>query len=438
MIKDKSLTLILSKIEAQGANVIKYNYTIKICINLAKFNFLTAKPLLYLLLNKFENSYFILMEGLPYCLMPDASSHIIYVRNAQAHYVKKKVCPDCKYENHCPGWPHGFEITDNIRPANIKDLPKEIVLEITQKCNQSCLLCFSKKEAKEMPLERIKEITDECHTLGIKAVRFTGGEPLLYKDLEKALQYAKKKNLYVLLNTNATVLDEKNKNMLKKYVDNLLISLQGFNHYTEEKLTKTKVNFKEKINNIIVLNRLIPTVRIGTAISNTLLNNFHKYYFLITKLGVNHWEFYRPMTSDKNEEFIIKDNDFLKIMLYIKQIKKSGMDIKIANPLPFCITSDFGLSVYTLLGAEADDGHSRMIFDAAGFYKPSYSINKNLGTKITTAWGNPFFQRIRSLSFLPEKCKKCFYLKWCKGGSRYWAKIVNHDYFSADPLMNSE
>lgn len=438
MTKDKSLTLILSKIEAQGANIIKHNYTIKICINFTKFNFLTAKPLLYLLLNKFENYYFILIEGLPYCLMPDASNHIIYLRTAQAHYVKKKACPACKYEKHCPGWLRSSKITDNIRPANVKNLPKEIVLEITQKCNQNCFLCFSKKKTEEMTLERIKEIIDDCHILGIKAVRFTGGEPLLYKDSEKALEYAKEKNLYVLLNTNATVVDEKNKGMLKKYVNNLLISLQGFNHCTEEKLTKTKVDFKEKINNIIELNHLIPTVRIGTVISNTLLNNFHKYYFLITKLGITHWEFYRPMNSDKNEEFIIKDTDFLKIMLSIKQIKESGMDIKIANPVPFCITSDFSLSAYTLLGAEADDGHSRMIFDPAGFYKPSYSINKNLGTKITTAWGNPFLQRIRSLSFLPEKCKICFYLKWCKGGSRYWAKKVNNDYFSFDPLMKND
>lgn len=438
MIKDKSLALILLKIEAQGANVIKNDYTIKICINFTKFHFLMAKPLLYLLLNKFENSYFILIEGLPYCLMADASNHIIYARNAQAHYVKKKACSGCKYEDHCPGWPHGFEIADNIRPTNVKNLPKEIVLEITQKCNQDCLLCFSKKKNKEMPLEKIREIIEDCYTLGIKAIRFTGGEPLLYKDLEKALQYAKEKNLYVMLNTNATVLDEKNKGMLKKYVENLLISLQGFNHYTEEKLTKTKVNFKEKITNIMALHCLVPTVRIGTIITNTFLNNLHKYYFLIRKLRIPYWELYRPMANDQNEEFIIEGDHFLKIMLFIKQLRKTGIDIKIANPIPFCITSDLALSSFTLLGAEADDGHSRIIMDSAGFYKPSYSINRNLGVNITEAWQNLFLQKIRSLSFLPEKCKKCFYLKWCKGGSRYWAKKINNDYFSFDPLMKND
>ena len=301
MIKDTSLTLILSKIKAQGANVILAHYTINISITLEKFNFLKIKPLLYLLLNKFEKSYFILIEGLPYCLMPDASGHIIYTKNTYSFYFKKKECPNCKHENLCPGWRSDFELTEELHPPIIKNLPEEIVLEITRKCNQHCLLCFSKRNPKEISLEKIKEIINECRTLGIKAIRFTGGEPLLYKGLEKALQYAKENNLYILLNTNATALNDKNKTMLKKYVDNLLISLQGFNRYTEEKLTKTKINFKEKINNIRELSHLIPLVRIGTVISNTFLNNFHKYYFLITKLGINHWEFYRPMASDERQ-----------------------------------------------------------------------------------------------------------------------------------------
>lgn len=436
MIKDTSLTLILSKIRAQDANVITNNCTIKIRINLAKISFLKAIPLLYLLLNKFENYYSILIEGLPYCLMPDASNHIVYIKKFDTHYFKNKECHGCKLENHCPGWPTGFGMAEKIQPATIKDLPKEIVLEVTEGCNQDCLLCFSKKRKKEISLEKIKGIINECHILGIKVIRFTGGEPLLYKNLEEALAYAKEKSLYVILNTNATILDKKR--MLKNYVDNILISLQGFNCYSEEKLTRTKANFKKKINNILELSCSIPTVRIGTIISNTFLNNLHKYCFLMKKLGIRHWELYRPMSEDRNVEFEITRNDFLKTMLYIKQIKKDGVDIKIANPLPFCITSDFTLSSYTLLGAEADDGHSRIVYDSGGFYKPSYSISKNLGTKITNAWKNPFLQKMRSLSFLPEKCKKCFYLKWCKGGSRYWANKANDDYFATDPLMGND
>jgi radical SAM protein with 4Fe4S-binding SPASM domain len=436
---NKSLLNLIEKIKNQGINIEINNFKIKMRVDeINKFNFLKAKPFLYLFINKFEKSFFITVENLPYCLMPDISGHIIHNKEKNIDFLKTQDCYECKYGGDCPGWPRSLKTTEKLSPCAVKDLPEEIALEVTKRCNLDCRLCFSRKQAINIPFAKIKKIINDCVRLGIKTIRFTGGEPLLYKDIEKGLNYAKEKNLYVILNTNATILDKRIKSILKKYVDNILISLQGFDSISEKKFTKIGIDFKEKIKNIIELNYLIPILRAGTIISRTLVDNFYKYHFLIKKLDIKTWELYRPMTKSKDDEFRINRGDLLKIMFYIKKIKKDGQDIKIANPIPFCITPDLNLSSYVLLGGEADDGHRRIIFDTGGFFKPSYSINKKLGKEIEDAWQNSFLKKIRSLSYLPEKCKKCFYLKWCKGGSRYWAKIINKDYFASDPLMNNE
>ena len=431
-----TLNSLINKIKEYSADIKIDNLSIKIGTDLERMDFLHLKPYLYLLLNKFESSYFILLDGLPYCLMPDAQSHIIYNKKQKTEYLKDKGCRLCKYIDSCPGWPKNTKKAHLFRPSPIEDIPKEIVLEITQKCNLNCLVCFSQRTTKELSLAKIKETIDECHNLKIKTIRFTGGEPLLYKSVEAALSYAKEKSLYVILNTNATILDKGTKATFKNYVDNILISFQGFNPASERKLTRYSYNFKQKLKNIIELTYLIPKIRLGTAISQTLLDNLSKYYNLMKKLNIKDWELFRPMRGLQKKEFKINRQDLIELMRSIKEIKKDdNINLKIANAVPFCITQDFNLAQVTLLGAEADDGHNRLILDARGFFKPSYFIHENLGLTIKEARQNPFLRKLRSLNFLPQKCKACFYLKWCKGGSRYWAKVAYQDYFKPDPLM---
>jgi MoaA/NifB/PqqE/SkfB family radical SAM enzyme len=64
----------------------------------------------------------------------------------------------------------------------------------------------------------------ECWDMGCSIVSFTGGEPLLRKDLEKLLEFSNKKlGLFTGLVTNGILLD-KNVDALSKYVDSLAVS----------------------------------------------------------------------------------------------------------------------------------------------------------------------------------------------------------------------
>ena len=433
----KALIKIIDKLKSNNVKACINKSNIKIDIDLTKTNFSKISPLLYAIVNKFEKVYLVFIEGVPFCLMPDAAHHLIYTKKNEVVYERDNICKECKYCKLCPGW-MVENVAQNIRTKGINDLPREIVFEVTNKCNLNCPLCFSQKGSRELPLGRIKALIDECVELGIKIVRFTGGEPLLYKDINEALDYARSKKLHIILNTNATVVSNETERILKCCVDDMLISFQGFNSASEKILTQCSVDFKEKIHNIARFNSQIALVRLGTIISRTLINNFSKYFYLIKSLGIKNWELYRPMACSQSEEFNITCKDILKLMKQIKLKKLQGNDIMIANPIPFCITKDINLSHHVLTGAEFDDGHSRLVVDTRGFLKPSYSIPENLGNSIKDAWEKPFLKKIHSLDYLPRNCQNCFSLRWCKGGSRLWAKITHGNYFDIDPLMDQE
>lgn len=57
---------------------------------------------------------------------------------------------------------------------------KEVSVEITQKCNSSCIFCSSLADAScsnEIPLHKLMEIVDFCREKGAKNINISGGEP---------------------------------------------------------------------------------------------------------------------------------------------------------------------------------------------------------------------------------------------------------------------
>lgn len=403
--------------------------------------------IIYRLLNKYEHLYFIKIRNTPYCYLPEADSHIIYKKINNYRYAQGSPCRGCKFLSSCPGLAlkngcHCLSADDirSLRP--LPDLPDEIVIEVNKNCNLSCRLCLAgEKENKiiEPDAKTIKNIIDEADSLGIANIRFTGGEPLLRTDIIDLMKYAKDKHKYVLLNTNATILTDSKIRALEECTDNALISLQGYSRSTENMLTGGGRFFEQKLGNIAKLRKSkIATIRIGTVISNLLIRNIKNYSEIIKCLGVDSWELYRPMLScismDKYKGYCLRPAQIKKVIDTIYKLKKNGINANIANAVPFCIVNND--KKYTcLLGARFDDGHSRIIYDARGFFKPSYFINEKLGENIEESWNNKLIKRLNSFLRLPKPCLGCEDLKWCFGGSRYYAKEYFGTYFAQDPWM---
>jgi len=319
--------------------------------------------------------------------------------------------------------------------------PSEVVVEVTPKCNFDCTSCFNKasfakndRHQKGMSTEYIKQIIDSIVEFSIPRIRFSGGEPLLREDIFELMDYAKSKDLVIWLNTNATLVIKENISELEKYVENVLIPLNGYDEQSDFEWTQTKQSFEAKLKGIKILRASkIKIIRAGTVATPKNIENLEKIYQIVKENKLDFWELYRPIPLKKESTgFDIKT-------LHNKIIKLSsdfGKTIQIANSIPFCCY-DIGKMDTICIGAYSDDGHSRIIVDPKGFAKPSYFIHKNIGDprNVKECWNHDFMKKIRALELVPGDCKACKYLEKCKGGSRYTANLYSNDYKSNDPLM---
>jgi radical SAM protein with 4Fe4S-binding SPASM domain len=348
----------------------------------------------------------------PFCFLPEADFFISNPKSIRKSYQKQCYC--CKYQSICGGLYKGFK--ELLKP--VPDLPSEVVIEVTARCNKDCRYCFNSfsKKIPDRSTDEIKKTIKHTSDLGIRYIRFTGGEPLLRKDIFELITYAKKCGLKVRLNTNGKLLT---KEIAKKLdIDYILLPYNTYNDKTSLDAIKNLRYSK------------IKTKMVGTIITKQAIDNLEKFQDIIKRSCLDGWEFYRPISKTQPTT-----STFRKLIDFIK---KTGYKYPIANSFPFCSLGVQNMKEVSscCLGATYDDGHSRLVQDPKGYFKPSYYLDENLGTDMLKAWNSTFMESMRNLRFTPSYCKDCDYLEKCKGGSRYLSNQQKKgNILSPDPLM---
>jgi len=407
--------------------------------SLPKFS--RVMPFLYHLLD-YEMYFGIWLKNVPFCVLADNSrDHIIFDRNYQGE--KMPECKRCFYFKRCVGFPVGyFKKYGKSEVKPIKDLPCEVMIEVEPRCNFECQFCFNKisfakkgRDIRPFNTAYVKKIIDGIAKAKIKIIRFTGGEPLLRKDIFELMKYAKSKRLEVRLNTNGSLITPAVARKFKGVVDNVLLPIESYQSQKENLITGKTDSLSQKIKAIKLLKKnKIPVVRVGTVALKGNILNLERFAKFIFSLPIDEWELYRPIAAGQTI-FNRKDINILVHKL-IKIRKMTGRNVFVANALPFCAADDLNKANSVSRGALFDDGHKRMAIDPRGFVKPHYFLNKNIGSPldILAAWNHPFMKRMRNLGYLPKECASCRFKFKCRGGSRYEAKMTSGSYSNLDPL----
>jgi len=150
--------------------------------------------------------------------------------------LAKSICSD---PNKFRYWLHK-KIGAEFIPK-VPNFPPMIFLETTTRCNLKCYTCPREKLIKEghfeigdMDLNFYKQCIDEIANYpGVVLRPFNDGEPLLHPQIIEMIKYAKKKKVYVWMNTNGLLLEEtKARAFIEAGLDVLEVSIDAVNEET--------------------------------------------------------------------------------------------------------------------------------------------------------------------------------------------------------------
>jgi MoaA/NifB/PqqE/SkfB family radical SAM enzyme len=124
-----------------------------------------------------------------------------------------------------------FEAVGEKRSRVAEVPPLCVYLEVTNRCNLLCETCPRTFEALEPPADMSWElftaIVDQLPGLA-RAVLHGVGEPMLVKQLPRMIRYLKDRGVYVLFNTNGTLLaPRKRQELIDTGLDELRVSLDA-------------------------------------------------------------------------------------------------------------------------------------------------------------------------------------------------------------------
>lgn len=138
---------------------------------------------------------------------------------------------------------------------------------LTNRCNQRCRHCYmlaGQPADNELKTEEVKSLLQMFAAHGGTMVTFTGGEATTRSDFAEIVHYAKERMLKVCVLSNGLLWSQELVNQTKSYVDEIQISIDGFDRESYQSVRGTD-SFEDALAAVVRLTEA--GVRVAVAVS---------------------------------------------------------------------------------------------------------------------------------------------------------------------------
>ena len=303
-----------------------------------------------------------------------------------------------------------------------KYIPVMGSFELTFRCNVGCRFCYQfHDEADELTFPEIKEILDEIADLGCLFLSFTGGEPLMRKDFWEIAEYAQRKKFAVTLQTNGTLVTEKEAQRIKElnFFD-VHISLLGAKAETHDWLTRAAGSFNKVMRAIEFLRKQKVRVMLKTTVVKQNFDELESIHRIARKFGCQ--QVTSPNLNAKNDgdqsPYAFRIDDGQMKDFYVSSFKKFPKQKKLypshagegmincrAGRTGFCINPKG--DVYPCVGLPVSAGNLKkvsfkQIWDQSEFIREIRETQSNNLPVCSTCELLPFCMRCKGMVYVEE------------------------------------
>lgn len=347
-----------------------------------------------------------------------------------------------------------------------KDKKPVVVWNVGRRCNLKCVHCYSQSKnieyKDELTTEEAKKVLDDLADYGSPVILFSGGEPLLRKDLFPLIAHAKERGLRAVISTNGTLITKEKAVELKNFgLSYVGISMDGLRE-THDKFRGVEGAFDMALKGI--RNCLAADIKVGLRFTINKRNSqdIPGIFDLIEKENIPRVCFYHLVYSGRGSQLIEEDLSHEETREVLDLIMDRTKQLHDKGKLIECLTVDNhadGPYVYMRLlkedperaadvlellkmneGNSSGKGIGCISWDGS-VHPDQFWRQKNLGnvrerkfSEIWTDLSNEFVAKLKDKKkYVTGRCAECKWLDVCGGNFRARAEAFYDDIWAPDP-----
>jgi len=347
-----------------------------------------------------------------------------------------------------------------------KDKRPVVVWNMTRKCNLKCVHCYAhardESSEDELSTDQGRQLIDDLAGFGVPVLLFSGGEPLVRKDLPDLAAYAVERGMRAVISTNGTLITREKARTLKEIgLSYVGISLDGMEEINDRFRGVTGA-FNKAMEGIENCQAAGIKVGLRFTINKFNVDEIPKVFDLLEERNISRVCFYHLVYAGRGSELVEEDlsHDASReavnlIMDRTRDLHQRGkpkevltVDNHADGPFVYLRLKEEdpkrAEEVYELLKMNEGNNSGRGIgcvswngdVHADQFWR-HYSFGNVLERPFSEIWtdtSNPLLKRLKSKKeYVKGRCAQCRWLDICAGNFRVRAEAVTGDVWAPDP-----
>ncbi len=341
-----------------------------------------------------------------------------------------------------------------------------VVWNMTQACNLKCVHCYAhaveKAKGKELTTEEARSMIDDLAEFGAPVILFSGGEPLMRRDLIPLAHYAVDRGMRAVISTNGTLITkEKAKELKDVGLSYVGVSLDGMEE-VNDRFRGKKGAFEEAMAGMRNCQDVGLKVGLRFTVNRMNVDEVPRIFDLIEELNIPRVCFYHLVYAGRGSELVTEDlshEDTRRIVDLIINRTKEMFDRGISKEVLTVDNHADGPYLYLRMERE-DNPRAKEVLDllkmnegnssgrgigciswdgsvhADQFWR-SHSFGNILERPFSQIWtdlSDPLMAKLKEKKkHVKGRCAACRWLDVCAGNFRVRAEAVTGDLWAPDP-----
>ncbi len=347
-----------------------------------------------------------------------------------------------------------------------KDKKPVVVWNMTRRCNLKCVHCYAhalEEEGKDdISTQDGKNIIDDLAGYGAPVMLFSGGEPLVRKDLVELASYATGKGMRAVISTNGTLITkEKAKELKEVGLSYVGISLDGMEE-VHDHFRGVKGSFRKALEGIANCQAEGLKVGVRFTINKRNAQEVPGIFNLLREREIPRACFYHLVYSGRGSELIKEDLSHAETRQLLDMIMdetRALFDDGMGKEILTVDNHADGIYLYERVKRE-DPERAKQVMELLQFnegnstgrgiaciswdgrvhadqFWRNHTFGNVLERPFSEIWDDPNIELLHKLKdkkpHVKGRCAKCQYLSICGGNFRARAEAYYDDVWAEDP-----